>query len=84
MFLYLIFLFGCIKEKAEYYSCYILEVMTIKDRPDIKPDSSYVYSTHYLTADECIIMKDINTYSTSFTIPDSNNIIDVQYIMKCK
>ena len=77
-----IFLFGCIKEKSDCYTCETLQILSIRNKPTVQPDTTYIYTTHNLTDNECVLMKNISSYTTSYIL--YNDTINVKYLMRCK
>lgn len=83
LFFLLLILCSCTKEERDCYSCQTLIIQSIRNSSFIKPDTVFYYTTHCdLTSKECIIMKNINTFSTISIF--NKDTIDTKYIMKCK
>jgi hypothetical protein len=73
---------SCSKEERDHYICQNLTIQSIRNKPNIKPDSTSFSTYHFLTMEECIILKDINTYSAVGLL--YGDTIDIRYETKCK
>jgi hypothetical protein len=74
---------SCVKEERTCYDCQTYILQTIRNKSEIKPDTTMVYTQHCeITAKELVIMKNINTFTAVQVY--AKDTINVQYIMKCK